>query len=154
MKRRRGKARICVSILSQSFSLSLSLILMFVQVVVVCFCVTIMRLCNFAVFVSPTILVMDSCCRGGIVNIRVGCSRALVVRRHSPTALWRFRASTSNSLSGRSRPHTHTPVVIFIILTLDKIFEYMKMTISAAQAAVAQSQGALTSSRKYLSTSR
>ena len=44
----------------------------------------------------------DSCCRGGIVNIRGGCSRALLVRPQSPKALWRFRASTSNSPSGRS----------------------------------------------------
>ena len=50
----------------------------------------------------------DSCCRGGIVNTRCGCSRALFVRPNSPTALWRFRASTSNSLSGRSWPHTNT----------------------------------------------
>ena len=35
---RRGKARICVSILSQSFSLSLSLILMFVQVLLLFLC--------------------------------------------------------------------------------------------------------------------
>ena len=53
-------------------------------------------------------LVTDSCCRGGIVHIRGGCSRALFVRPQSPKALWRFRASTSNSLSGRSRPHAHT----------------------------------------------
>ena len=50
----------------------------------------------------------DSCCRGGIVNTRCGCSRALFVRPNSSTALWRFRASTSNSLSGRMRLHTHT----------------------------------------------
>ena len=46
-----------------------------------------------------------------------------------PKALWRFRASTSNSLSGRSWPHTHTHFAIFIILTLNKIFEYVEMTI-------------------------
>ena len=38
-------------------------------------------------------LVTDSCCRGGIVHIRGGCSRALFVRPESPKALWRFRAS-------------------------------------------------------------
>ena len=48
---------------------------------------------------------------------------------HSPKALWRFRASTSNSPSGRSRPHTTRIFVIFIILTLNKIFEYVEMTI-------------------------
>ena len=53
-------------------------------------------------------LVMGSCCRGGIVNTRFVCSRALLVRPYSPTALWRFRASTSNSLSGRSRLPTYT----------------------------------------------
>ena len=41
-------------------------------------------------------MVMDSCYRGGIVHIRFGCSCALLVRPYSPTALWRFRASTSN----------------------------------------------------------
>ena len=46
-------------------------------------------------------LVMGSCCRGGIVRIRGGFSRALFVRPNSPKALWRFRASTSNSPSGR-----------------------------------------------------
>ena len=52
----------------------------------------------------------DSCCRGGIVNTRFGRSRALFVRPQSPKALWRFRVSTSNSLSGRSRPPTYTPM--------------------------------------------
>ena len=50
----------------------------------------------------------DSRCRGGIVNTRGGCSRALLERRPRPKALWRFRASTSNSLSDRSRLPTHT----------------------------------------------
>ena len=51
-----------------------------------------------------------SYCRGGIVNTRGGCICALFVRRPRPKALWRFRASTSNSLNGRSRPQTHKPV--------------------------------------------
>ena len=55
-------------------------------------------------------LVMDSCCRGGIVHIRFGCSCALRKPPHSPTALWRFRVSTSNSPSGQTRPPTDTPV--------------------------------------------
>ena len=55
-------------------------------------------------------LVKGSCCRGGIVNSRGGCSRALLVRPVSSKALWRFRASTSNSLSGRSRPHKNTSI--------------------------------------------
>ena len=55
-------------------------------------------------------MVMDSCCRGGIVNTRCGCSCALFVRPQSPKALWRFRVSTANSLSGRSRPHSHTHI--------------------------------------------
>ena len=50
----------------------------------------------------------DSCCRGGIVNTRCGCSRALFVRPNSFTALWRFRASTSNILIDRYMPPTHT----------------------------------------------
>ena len=32
-------------------------------------------------------LVMDSCCRGGIVHTRCGCSCALLVRPYSPKAL-------------------------------------------------------------------
>ena len=53
-------------------------------------------------------LVKGSRCRGGIVNIRGGCSRALLLRPQSPTALWRFRANTSNSRSGLSWPHPRT----------------------------------------------
>ena len=55
-------------------------------------------------------LVMGSCCRGGIVHIRGVCSRVLFVRPNSPKALWRFRASTSNSPSGRSRLHSNTKI--------------------------------------------
>ena len=54
-------------------------------------------------------VVKDSCCRGGIVHIRGVFSCALFVRPESSKALWRFRVSTSNSPSGRSRPHAHTP---------------------------------------------
>ena len=50
----------------------------------------------------------DSCCRGGIVNTRGGCSRALLVQPNSPKALWRFRVSTSDILSGRSWLQTYT----------------------------------------------
>jgi len=106
LKRRRGKARICVSILSQSFSLSLSNSVRTRSFV--CFCVFMncvtrrLRIANH--------MVMDSCCRGDIVNIRVDFSRARSARRQSSTALWRFRASTSNSPSGRTWPHTNTHV--------------------------------------------
>ena len=58
-------------------------------------------------------MVMDSYCRGGIVNIvntRFGRSCAHLARPDSPKALWRFRASTSNSLSGRSRLHFDTHI--------------------------------------------
>ena len=50
----------------------------------------------------------DSYCRGGIVHTRFGCSRALFVPPESPTALWQFRVSTSNSPSGRLWPQTNT----------------------------------------------
>ena len=50
----------------------------------------------------------DSYCRGGIVNIRGVCCSARYIRPNSSTVLWRFRASTSNSPSGRSRLHAHT----------------------------------------------
>ena len=49
----------------------------------------------------------DSCCRGGIVHIRGGCSCVRSIRSNRPTALWRFRASTSNSRSGRSGRPLH-----------------------------------------------
>ena len=48
---------------------------------------------------------------------------------YSPTALWRFRASTSNSPSGRSGRQLTRTCAILIILTLNKIFEYVEMTI-------------------------
>ena len=53
-------------------------------------------------------MVMGSSCRGGIVNTRFVCFCALLVRPESSTALWRFRASISNSPSGRSRLPTYT----------------------------------------------
>jgi len=86
-------------------------------------CVAISRRARIANLVGE-----DSCCREGIVNIRV-VFLASFSYGPSPKALWRFRASTSNSPSGRSRPHPTRPFVIFIILTLNKIFEYVKMTI-------------------------
>ena len=58
---------------------------------------------------KTSLLVEDSCCRGGIVHSRCVCSRARSVRRESPKALWRFRVSTSNSPSGRTRLYTNTP---------------------------------------------
>ena len=70
---------------------------------------------------------------------------------NSPTALWRFRASTSNSPSGRTWLPITRPFAILIILTLNKIFEYVEMTILSRPMAVPKSQGALASSRKYLS---
>ena len=47
----------------------------------------------------------DSRCRGGSVHSRFGCSRARSVPPYSPTAIWRFRVSTSNSPSGRAWLH-------------------------------------------------
>ena len=52
----------------------------------------------------------DSYCRGGILNIRFGCCCVRILRRPRPTALWRFRVSTSNSLSDLSRPQTDTQI--------------------------------------------
>ena len=53
-------------------------------------------------------LVKDSRLRGGIVNILSDCARVRIVRRESSTALWRFRVSTSSSLSDQFWPHTNT----------------------------------------------
>jgi len=55
----------------------------------------------------------DSCCRGGIVNIRGGFCGALLERLGCPKELWRFRASTSNSPSGRSWLHANTHTRIY-----------------------------------------
>ena len=80
-------------------------------------------------------------------------SRTALIR---PTALWRFRVSTSNSRSGRSLAaiRTHASAIL-IILTLNKIFEYVEMTILQPQKRQSENpKVALTSSRKYLSTSR
>ena len=52
----------------------------------------------------------DSRCRGGIAHSRGGCSCVRGTRRHCSTALWRFRASTSNSPSGRTWPHAYTQI--------------------------------------------
>ena len=49
-------------------------------------------------------------CRGGIVHIRGGFSRALFVRRDCSKALWRFRVSTLNSPSGHTWPQYNTPI--------------------------------------------
>merc|ERR1712091_699746 len=57
---------------------------------------------------TTNLLVMGSCCRGGIVNIRCVCTSALVERPDSSKALWLFRASTSNSPSCRTWPPTYT----------------------------------------------
>ena len=74
-----------------------------------------MYLCVFMNCVTSRVrianqVVMDSCCRRGIVHIQNVCSRERLVRRESSKALWRFRASTSNSLSGRSRLHFDTHI--------------------------------------------
>jgi transcriptional regulator GlxA family with amidase domain len=57
---------------------------------------------------TTSLLVTDSCCRGGIVHSRCGCSCARIERPESPKTIWRFHASTSNSSSGRTWLHTHT----------------------------------------------
>ena len=59
---------------------------------------------------KTSLLGEGSRCRGGIVNTRCVRCCALLVRPNSSTALWRFRASTSNNPSGRSWPPTDTPV--------------------------------------------
>ena len=56
------------------------------------------------------LLVTGSRCRGGIVNIQGGGTRARIVRPTRPTALWRFRVRTSNSPSDHSRPHPYTHI--------------------------------------------
>ena len=62
-------------------------------------------------------VVTGTLCRGGIVNILGGCSRALFVQRNYSTALWRFRARTSNSASGHWRPHSHTHLLCNVYIS-------------------------------------
>ena len=71
--------------------------------------------CDFIILVRVTLRVRianqvgeGSRCRGGIVHIRDVRSCALSKPPVRSTALWRFRVSTSNILSDRSWPHTHT----------------------------------------------
>ena len=76
------------------------------------FTMMMMMMTTFRVVLQARIanrVVEGSCCRGGIVNTRGGCSCALLVRRPRPKALWRFRVRTSNSPIGRAWPHTDTP---------------------------------------------
>ena len=75
-------------------------------------------------------MVMDSRCRGGIVHIRGGCSRALLrtARKfHGALAVSckYFKQSKWPNLAAAITRN----FVIFIILTLNKIFEYVEMTI-------------------------
>ena len=110
----------------------------FCLIVSLCMCACVRVITNF-ILILPRVTLHprtanqvgeDSRCRGGIVNIRVGFSRALFVRRESSTALWRFRASISNSLSGLMWPHTHTAFrYSYHKLTLNEIFECVEMTI-------------------------
>ena len=89
--------RVCVSLSLVSFITRFTMMIM-------------MMMTTFRVVLHARIanrVVEGSCCRGGIVNTRGGCCGALLVRSKSPTALWRFRVSTSNSLSGRSRPQRY-----------------------------------------------
>jgi len=103
LKRRKSA---CYACLLFHVSLSLSLSNSVRTRSFVCFCV-------FMICVTRRVrianhMVMDSCCRGGIVNTRGGCSCTPLLRRDRPNALWRFRASTSNSLNGRTLLHTYT----------------------------------------------
>ena len=98
-------------------------------------------------------LVKGSRCRGGIVNIRCGCSRALLVPP-SPKALWRFRASTSNSLSGRLGCILTRICVIYHTYAQQDIRVCGDDHFQPPKRQLLESQGALTSSRKYLRHSR
>ena len=96
----------------------------------------------------------DSRCRGGIVNTRGGCSRARSVRRTRPKALWRFRASTSNSPSGRSGRNSHAFRHIDHTYAQQDIRVCGDDHLQPPKRQYLESQGALTSSRKYLRHSR
>ena len=77
-----------------------------------------------------SLLVMDSRCRGGIVNTRCGFSRVRLVRLQSShgalaVSCKYFKQSKWPFLAAYSHAH----FAILIILTLNKIFEYVEMTI-------------------------
>ena len=79
---------------------------------------------------------MDSRCRGGIVHIRGGFSRArLVWRREFHGALAvsckNFKQSKWPYMAAYS--HASLSFVKLIKFALDKIFEYVKMTIFSRQ---------------------
>ena len=83
--------------------------------IVICVFMIIMMMMMILVNVVPRArianrVVTDSRCRGGIANIRGGCSCALFVQLESPTALWRFRVSTSNSPNDLLWPPINTPM--------------------------------------------
>ena len=104
---RRGKnTRVVACFFFISLVLCFSFFLSFFPSLSLCVCVF-MRCVKFLLRETNR-LGEDSRCRGGIVNTRGGRSRAPSVPPERSKALWRFRASTSNSPSGRSWPHTHT----------------------------------------------
>ena len=97
----RVSSRVCVCFSTTMMMMTMMMMMMMMTTTLAC------------VVLRPRIanrLVKGSYCRGGIVNIRFGCSTALLVQPESPTALWRFRVSTSNSPSGRTGPHDNTPI--------------------------------------------
>ena len=70
----------------------------FCLIVSLCMCACVRVITNF-ILILPRVTLHartanqvgeDSRCRGGIVNIRFGRSRALLERRQSPKALWRL----------------------------------------------------------------
>ena len=104
---RRGKnTRVVACFFFISLVLCFSFFLSFFPSLSLCVCVF-MRCVKFLLRETNR-LGEDSRCRGGIVNTRGGCSRSRSIQTHRPKALWRFRASTSNSPSGLSRLHTNT----------------------------------------------
>jgi len=112
-KRKEQKKKICA--LSLALSLKVRMILqgcalklyLCMFMVMVIMCIT----CRARIASLPA---KDSCCRGDIVNIPSGSSRARIVQPKNPTALWRFRASTSSSLSDHVWLHYNTERSLWI----------------------------------------
>ena len=126
------------------FNLILTLILSLILV-----CVTLhLRIAN-------RLVTTDSRCRGGIVHIRGVCSCAHLERRSRPKALWRFRASTSNSLSDRSSAAYRHAFSSYSSYSRSTRYSSMwRLPLSAAIEAVSESQGALAVSCKYFKQSK
>ena len=136
-----------------SFSLSLSLSHSVITLSFILILILIPR-CVTLHLRKTSLLVEDSCCRGGIVHIRFGCSCALFERASESHGALAVSCKYFKQSKWPFWPHFHTHL------------RYIHQTYARQDIRVCEddhveppigsieSQGALTSSRKYLSHSR